>query len=89
MELKEAIQRLKDKINEDKKYLGRCPFSDIMETILDDNKAINTVLQALEKTENHKSKIRELECKIIDYKERIHSMRRKRTKRKYDDNNNN
>ena len=45
--LEEAISRLKNKIKNDVKYINN-PFSDIVYEIIDDNKAIETVLEALD-----------------------------------------
>lgn len=46
-ELEKAIKRLKGKIENDKKYINS-PFGDLIEEIINDNKAIETVLNYIE-----------------------------------------
>lgn len=62
-ELEEAINRLKNKIKNDEKYRNS-PFGDLIEEIMNDNKAIEIVLKALENSIS-KDKIKEERWRCI------------------------
>ncbi len=50
MDIEKAKERLKNKLENDKGYIEECnPFSDIVNEVITDNKAIGTVLSELEK----------------------------------------
>lgn len=58
----EAIKRLKNKLENDIEYANRCnPFSDLVHEVILDNKAVERVLNLIEKRDN---KIKELEKEV-------------------------
>ena len=58
----EAIKRLKNKLENDIEYANRCnPFSDLVHEVILDNKAVERVLNLIEKQDN---KIKELEKEL-------------------------
>lgn len=53
MTKEQAIERLKIKLDNDKKYLGQCnPFSDLVNEVRLDNKSIEIVLSMLKEKDN-------------------------------------
>lgn len=48
MTKEQAIERLKNKLDNDKEYLEKCNFSDLVNEVRLDNKSIETVLSMLE-----------------------------------------
>lgn len=59
MTQEQAIERLKIKLDNDKKYLEQCnPFSDLVNEVRLDNKSIETVLSMLKEKDN---RIKQLE----------------------------
>lgn len=64
MTKEQAIERLKIKLDNDKKYLEQCnPFGDLVNEVRLDNKAIETVLYMLEE----KDKIIDLMAERLKY----------------------